>query len=366
MFEGKAIRSKFKGYFYTEQGVPFLSGQYLPEDKKTIVHLYSGELIDASFTSDYNPEQYVTDDCLLFHNLSNVILEPSSNIELPEKLNLTFTQVILKNVNVVRSWEKDQRTYGVLEADFLGKVIKKSANGNVDGDTKYRNLFNTPIDFGGCLPKIWEFLKWFLLIALALYLLDRCEGCSNNKNYEDKKCCEVADSLKIRLDSLKLRNEKLLREKDDCNKENKKSKVEKEAHEATIDSLEEENKELKLKQKIGDYNNEIYFFGDEDRIREYSEKELDKIVKILKKFPDLKVSIEGYVNGTDPSKNPNLDQLRANRAKDLLINRGISVNRISAKGMGTKYIVDKDELFTAPDGTQYNRNMRAIIKIYEN
>ena len=96
------------------------------------------------------------------------------------------------------------------------------------------------------------------------------------------------------------------------------------------------------------------------------QKELDKIVKILKKFPDLKVSIEGYVNGTDPSKNPNLDQLRANRAKDLLINRGISVNRISAKGMGTKYIVDKDELFTAPDGTQYNRNMRAIIKIYEN
>ena len=168
------------------------------------------------------------------------------------------------------------------------------------------------------------------------------------------------------MDSLKLRNEKLLREKDDCNKENKKLEAEKEKHEATIDSLEEENKELKLKQKIGDYSSEIYFFGDSDKLREYSEKELNKIVEILRKYPNLKVTIEGHVNGEDPNKNPNLDQKRADRAKELLVSKGISSDRVQAIGKGIKHIVKEDEYVTDREGNRYNRNMLAIIKIYEN
>ena len=167
------------------------------------------------------------------------------------------------------------------------------------------------------------------------------------------------------MDSLKLRNEKLLREKDDYNKENEKLKAENDYYESKIDSLNEENKSEKLKQKIGDYSSEIYFFGDSDKLREYSEKELNKIVGILSKYPNLKININGYVNGYDPIKNPNLDQKRADRAKQLLVSKGISSNRVKAIGKGINHIVNEDEYVTDKEGKRYNRNMRAIIKIYE-
>lgn len=369
MLEGKVLRGKFKGYFYTKQAVPFLSGQYLPESQKHIVHLYSGDISYAAIMPEYKPEDYLEADGLMFHNLSNISVERSSEAKIRESLTLSFGQVVLRDIVIVRSWEKDGKTYGILNSDFIGKVINKTDiihNENIRKNNSGRFSFlNTDIGPSGCLPRIWEYLKWILLFALFIYLLDQCEGCDRKENTAERKCCVLADSLQHDLDSFKLKAERLLKEKLSCEEELSKLKSEREANNAKIDSLEEENNNLKLKEKIGSYSDEIFFYGDEDRIREYSEKELIKIVKILKKYPELKVSIEGFVNGSDPSKVPNLDQRRANKAKNLLVNRGISPDRILAKGMGGNHVVDKDKLFTAPDGTQYNRNMRAIIKIYE-
>jgi outer membrane protein OmpA-like peptidoglycan-associated protein len=84
----------------------------------------------------------------------------------------------------------------------------------------------------------------------------------------------------------------------------------------------------------------------------------------LNSYPNLRVEVEGYVNGTY-SKIPDLDKRRAFRVKQLLVSKGVSADRIKASGKGSKSIVNKDKLFTDENGMQYNRNMRAIIKIYE-
>jgi outer membrane protein OmpA-like peptidoglycan-associated protein len=403
MLEGKVLRGKFEGYFFTEQDIPILSGQYLPDSEKFVVNLYSGELKDAEIMIEYNPETYLEKDGLLLHNIKNISVERSAAAKIRESITLGFVQVVLRDVAVLRSWEKEGRTYGILTADFIGKVQQKKVfddnidpnendsnhdkkiNPDINNDKKTdpyhddngggsilpfnrkgclpgANLFQS-FSSGGCLPRIWEFLKWILLFGLILYLLDQCQGCNSGNNNE-RNCCAEADSLKDELDSLKSKTEKYRRDKTESEEKSEKLRKEKEIEESRADSLEEENRVLKLKKKIGDFSEELYFYGDTDDLREYSEKEINKIVAKLNLYPNLRVEVEGYVNGTYP-KIPDLDKRRAFRVKQLLVSKGISADRIKASGKGSKSVVNKDELFTDENGMQYNRNMRAIIKIYE-
>jgi outer membrane protein OmpA-like peptidoglycan-associated protein len=362
MLAGKILKGKFKGYFFTNQALPFLSGQVLTDSKKHIVNLYSGELSHTEILSEYKPEEHLEKDGLLLHNVNNIEILNSGNQESKKNTSVTFGQIVLKNIEVTRSWEKDGKTYGILEADLIGKVFNgKNSNNDIIPNDNNPDFFNS----NGCLQKIWEYLKWVLLFGLILYLLDQCEGCKSNRaNDTEKICCSQLDSLKIVLDSLKQSNKKQLDEKRDCEEENERLKKENDELEASVDSLKKETKEKKLKEKIGDYSNEVYFYGDSDKLREYSEKELNKIVNIMKKYPELKVKIVGHINGTDP-KHKGLDKKRADRAKSLLISRGISSKRIISSGGGSNPIVDDQEYTTDSEGNRYNRNMRAIIKIYE-
>jgi hypothetical protein len=86
MLEGKVLRGKFKGYFFTEQDLPLLSGQILPDSKKFVVHLYSGELKDSEILSEYNPETYLESDGLLLHNIKNISVERSAAAKIREAL----------------------------------------------------------------------------------------------------------------------------------------------------------------------------------------------------------------------------------------------------------------------------------------
>ena len=361
MLEGKVLKGKLKGYFFTNQAVPFLSGQILSDSKKHIVNLYSGELSHAEILTEFKPEEHLDKDGLLLHNVNNIAILDSGNQDSKKNTTVSFGQIVLKNIEVTRSWEKDGKTYGIMEADLVGKVFN-GKNSNIDNNPYGNNsgLF----DAKGCLQKIWEFLKWVLLFGLLLYLLDKCQGCSENNRDNSNVKCQEADSLRHILDSVKMEKEKILKEKSECEKENRNLKNEREEKEAKLDSLQNESKVKKLKEKIGDYSNEIYFYGDSDKLRKYSEKELNKIVSIMKKYPDLKIIIEGYINGDDP-KYVGLDQKRADRAKELLISKGIKSERILASGKGSKPIVNEQQYTTDSEGNRYNRNMRAVVKIYE-
>ena len=123
-------------------------------------------------------------------------------------------------------------------------------------------------------------------------------------------------------------------------------------------------KKERLQYELDNLSSEIYFYGGTIDIRKYSEDEINEIVNILEKNSNLSIEIQGFYNGTGSSDIPDLDLKRANRVKELIINKGGPIDRITTIGLGnTKPIDDSDRLYTDPYGNKYNANMRVEIKI---
>jgi outer membrane protein OmpA-like peptidoglycan-associated protein len=79
----------------------------------------------------------------------------------------------------------------------------------------------------------------------------------------------------------------------------------------------------------------IYFGFDKSNLRHKSVEELDKLVKIMKENPGLKIELGGHTDRRGPdSYNMVLSNKRAKIAKQYLIDHGISSDRIIAKGYG--------------------------------
>jgi len=113
----------------------------------------------------------------------------------------------------------------------------------------------------------------------------------------------------------------------------------------------------------------IYFGFDKSDLRHKSVEELDKLVKILKDNPGLRIQLAGHTDrrGSD-SYNLILSRKRAEVAKKYLIEHGISADRIETKGYG--------ESDPEVDGATINnlntkrekedahqRNRRTIVKV---
>ncbi|RYF86311.1 MAG: OmpA family protein, partial [Chitinophagaceae bacterium] len=81
--------------------------------------------------------------------------------------------------------------------------------------------------------------------------------------------------------------------------------------------------------------NNIFFAQGEYYLRNSSFAELDRLVKMMKEYPDVEIVIEGH---TDSQGNANLNlQLsydRVNEVKKYLVSKGIAKNRIETKGWG--------------------------------
>ncbi len=66
-----------------------------------------------------------------------------------------------------------------------------------------------------------------------------------------------------------------------------------------------------------------------------SYSKLDNVYSLLQKHEDFKLKISGYTDNTgNEQKNLELSDQRAKAAKNYIVNKGISANRISAKGYG--------------------------------
>jgi outer membrane protein OmpA-like peptidoglycan-associated protein/tetratricopeptide (TPR) repeat protein len=82
--------------------------------------------------------------------------------------------------------------------------------------------------------------------------------------------------------------------------------------------------------------NNIFYETNKYNIKPESIAELDKIVQLLKDNPTLKIEIDGYTDKQGIEKNNLL--LSNNRAKEVtkyIISKGIAVNRLVAKGLGS-------------------------------
>lgn len=110
----------------------------------------------------------------------------------------------------------------------------------------------------------------------------------------------------------------------------------------------------------------IYFDYDQSNIRLDAEIELAKILTALDEYPQLKISIESHTDsrGKD-SYNLKLSQARAKSTLQWLIDKGVSKNRLSAKGFGESQLINKCVNSVECTEAEHQLNRRSMFLIKE-
>ncbi len=111
----------------------------------------------------------------------------------------------------------------------------------------------------------------------------------------------------------------------------------------------------------------IYYDLDKAEIRSDAAKELEKLVQILIDNPEIKIELSSHTDSIATVEyNMDLSQRRAESAVNYIIQRGISPDRLVAKGYGELRPIARN---TNPDGTDNpagrDRNRRTEFKILE-
>ncbi len=104
---------------------------------------------------------------------------------------------------------------------------------------------------------------------------------------------------------------------------------------------------------------DVLFDFNQSTLKPGAREKLAKFSGILLAYPGLKVSIEGHTDsiGTD-EYNQTLSEKRASNVRDYLVSQGISMNNLSAMGMGKANPVASND--TAA-GRQQNRRVEMIV-----
>jgi OOP family OmpA-OmpF porin len=86
---------------------------------------------------------------------------------------------------------------------------------------------------------------------------------------------------------------------------------------------------------------------------------LDQVVRVLEMNPTIKVELHGHTDsiGSD-AYNLQLSQKRANAVRDYLVAKGISADRVTAKGMGEADPIASNE---TPEGRARNRRVELNV-----
>jgi len=87
--------------------------------------------------------------------------------------------------------------------------------------------------------------------------------------------------------------------------------------------------------------------------------EVDNLAAILKAYPDVKISVDGYTDNTgNADANRKLSKDRAEAVKARLVNQGIAGNRIVTTGKGDANPVASND---TPEGRAQNRRIEATV-----
>jgi hypothetical protein len=217
----KHIEGNFSGTYYTDQKSTLVGSSDMPEPNRHFVKLYIGELTEATVLDTFNLSEYVNRDALILENVTNIQVHPGDSAGvIKEKIVCDFGTVVIKNARVRNSWEMNGKTYGVVEGHFIGTVKEPSNHDKQippppdpvpmppepnDGCLeRAKGCLNTS---SGCFSRLWDILKWLLLILALLLLLKYCNGkggCTNNFYMNNcQECIKERDSLRRMVDSLK-------------------------------------------------------------------------------------------------------------------------------------------------------------------
>jgi outer membrane protein OmpA-like peptidoglycan-associated protein len=347
------VSGDFEGNFYTHQRSILTTADWNSGLNDHEIHLYRGELKNISKESVYEPEKFRNRESLLLHNVTDVQFHLPFNSDGSNSNRIfNFDQLLLRDAVVKESWELNGKTYGIISGKLLGRVKEE-----ISGKDPFKPIpFSAPnvppvppigpIDRikSGCLGNIWRLVLGLLLLLLMLWLL---KGCLNDNN-SNQNCCIERDSLHKELEKLKI-------DLDTSKNENKvlRDSMSKKAIQDTLDEI----------------SSRVYFYGGTTRIRKISENQIDKMVEIITDNPNMEIEIRGYHNGNSVTKLENdktIDVLRAEAIRDLLIEKGIEGNLITAVGMGESLVDDSKNIQKVViDGDEFywNRNMRVEIKI---
>ncbi len=104
----------------------------------------------------------------------------------------------------------------------------------------------------------------------------------------------------------------------------------------------------------------VFFDTGKSTLRMESNGELDRIVKLLKDVPTLRIEISGHTDNTGSAAiNETLSQQRAEAVVTYLKNKGIVATRLTAKGYGASKPVNSN---SSDEGRQQNRRTEFEIK----
>ena len=110
--------------------------------------------------------------------------------------------------------------------------------------------------------------------------------------------------------------------------------------------------------------NPIYFDFDKANIRQDAAYELDKVVDIMNKYPDLLIEGGSHTDSRGPAEyNRILSSRRANATVDYIVSKGIDRSRISAKGYGETQLVNHCDGTVKCTEAEHQQNRRTEFVI---
>jgi len=112
------------------------------------------------------------------------------------------------------------------------------------------------------------------------------------------------------------------------------------------------------------YVENIFFDFDRSNLRTKSRSDLDDLATLMQDNPDYKVELSAHTDAKGSlDYNTALSQRRSNAAKDYLIGRGISADRITTSEFGETSPIAKNDINgqDSPSGRQFNR--RVVVTV---
>jgi outer membrane protein OmpA-like peptidoglycan-associated protein len=354
------VLGEFKGRFKTNQSQSIGLTDNFPIDFAHKVQVFEGSLDNTSFESEYTPEKFRKLSSFVLSNVPNIMINGNSSGPFPDKRVYTFTQLIIIDPKIDRTYEMNGLTYGEMSGKAYGISEKNPQierldpdpiqnKGNDSGGSVGSSDFNENSEIGqafnnaqngcinavnGCLENFWRILMWILLILFLLWLIRAC-----NRLAQDDGVCDRKEKHEILL-------EKEKKERD------------------SLELIYKEN----LRKALVNMKN-IYFYQNTTDFHDYSigsQGNLNRLTNLLKICNDKPFYIIGYHSGKT-IENTNLDSLRAMAVKSHFISNGIKESNIILLRKGQVKTDSTNELYpflTSDYGIKYyNRNMRVEIKL---
>ena len=110
--------------------------------------------------------------------------------------------------------------------------------------------------------------------------------------------------------------------------------------------------------------NNIYYNYDDDKILKDAEQDLYAIMDLMTKYPDMTIELGSHTDSRgDDTYNQKLSLRRANSARRWLLNKGITGDRITAKGYGETVILNNCTNGEDCTDEEHRYNRRTEFKI---